>query len=380
MMNVPNPFNSFFLGGFECADHINRLGERINLLEITQHHIRAEKDYQLLLDIGISSVREGICWSSVEVAPGEYDFSEVLNRINIADKMGIQQIWDMIHFGYPDNLSPTHPKFCERFTQLCKAFVEFYNLHSSQPLLIVPINEISFLSWFSGDAKGTIPFLEKNGWRMKYHLCKAAIIAIKEIRKLDPSAKIILVEPLIKVHQNGSLSVEDLRKINEYQFEAADIIMGRLCPELGGDETLFDILGVNYYWNCQWIEGGEPLDWPDPSKARVPLRKLIYNVFLRYEKPIFISETGHFGERRVQWLEEISEECLSVKKSEIPFWGICIYPIVDRPDWDNLSKYSQSGIFDLDSKWNRIPHTEYIEVLKKYQANFQNLKISSITK
>lgn len=367
---MQNPFSSFFMGGFECADHINRSGNRVNLLQSTQHDVRAEEDYQLLRDIGITSVREGICWSSVEISPGIYDFSEVLNRMKIAERMGIQQIWDMMHFGYPDDLFPTHPKFMERFTLLCHEFIKFYQSNSSRQLLIVPVNEISFLAWLSGDARGTVPFLEKSGWDMKYHLCKAAISAIKLIRKEIPSAIIILVEPLIKVHQNGSLSENELFKINEYQFEAADIITGRLCPELGGNITLFDVLGINYYWNCQWTEAGEPLNWPDSLRSRIPLRKLLYGSFLRYEKPIFISETGHFGKGRVAWLEEIAEECLAVKNAGIPFWGICIYPITDRPNWDDLSDYCQCGIFDLDTEGNRIPHDEYIASLKIQQQKF----------
>ncbi|WP_332028033.1 hypothetical protein [Kaistella sp.] len=372
---MQNPFSSFFMGGFECADHINRSGERVNLLEITQHHLKVEEDYKLLIDMGITSVREGICWSAVEVSPGKFDFSEVLNRIKIADKLGIQQIWDMIHFGYPDDLFPTHPKFCDRFTQLCTEFVKFYKQNSTQNLLIVPINEISFLSWFSGDARGTVPFLERSGWDIKYHLCKAAVLGIKAIKQEDSSATIILVEPLVKVHQNGLLSEEKLFKINEYQFEAADMISGRICPELGGNPNLFDILGVNYYWNCQWIEGGETVYWPDAIKARVPLRKLLFGAFLRYEKPLFISETGHFGEGRVEWLQEIGEECRSVINAGIPFWGVCIYPVTDRPNWDNLLEYSNCGIFDLDKEGNRIPHAEYIEELKTQQLNFNNILI-----
>lgn len=369
---MKNPFSSFFMGGFECADHINRSGDRVNLLQNTQHDERAEEDYQLLLDLGIQSVREGICWSTVEMRPGEFDFSEVLNRIRIAEKKGIQLIWDMIHFGYPDDLFPTHPKFCERFVKLCEAFVKFYKANSTKPLLIVPINEISFLSWLSGDAKGTVPFLEKCGWEMKYHLCKAAILAIKAIKTEDPCAIIILVEPLIKVHQNGTLSDDQLFKINEYQYEAADIIAGRLCPELGGNINLFDILGINYYWNCQWTEGGEALNWPDSERIRIPLRKLLFGSFLRYEKPIFISETGHFGEGRVQWLEEIAEECIAVRNAGIPFWGICIYPVTDRPDWDDLSVYSHCGIFDLDDSGNRIPHEDSINSLKQQVKKFEN--------
>ncbi|MBF8456156.1 hypothetical protein IV494_03085 [Kaistella sp. G5-32] len=367
-----NPFKTYFMGGFECADHLNRSGERVNMLRITEHDIRTEEDYRLLLDMGISTVREGISWNSVEKKPYEFDFSEVLNRIQIAEKLGIQQIWDLIHFGYPDDLFPTHPKFCDRFVALCTAFVKFYKNNSSQPLLIVPANEISFLAWFSGDARGTVPYLEHSGWDMKYHLCKAAILGIKAIKREDPAATVILVEPLVKVHQNESQTYADFLKVNDYQFEAVDMISGRICPELGGDETLLDVFGLNYYWNCQWVEGGETVYWPDPLQKRVPLKNLITDVYQRYGKPIFLSETGHFGEGRIDWLEEISGQCLSAKKDGVEFFGICIYPVTDRPDWDDLSRYSQCGIFDLDLSNNRIPHLEYINSIKEQQLKVLN--------
>ena len=104
-------FNTFFMGGFECADHINRSGSRVNLLKETQHDIRCYEDYENLAAIGIKTVREGICWSSVDTNSSFFNFSNVLVRIRAAEKYGIQQIWDLIHFGYPDDLSPTHPSF-----------------------------------------------------------------------------------------------------------------------------------------------------------------------------------------------------------------------------------------------------------------------------
>src|SRR5690606_25830137 len=133
---IMNPFKSYFMGGFECADHINRSGDRINLLRETQHDIRVEQDYKLLAEMNILVVREGICWSEVEVSENIFDFIEVLNRMKAAEKFGIQQIWDLIHFGYPDGIWPTHPKFCERFTNLCRAFANFYKQNATQPLFV----------------------------------------------------------------------------------------------------------------------------------------------------------------------------------------------------------------------------------------------------
>ena len=358
-------FNTFLMGGFECADHINRSGERINLLKETQHDIRVGEDYEKLASIGIMTVREGICWSTVETAPGFFNFSEVLYRILAAEKYGIQQIWDLIHFGYPDGIYPTHPLFCNRFVQLCEAFTLFYREHSQRPLYVVPINEISFLAWHSGDVRGTVPFAVNNGWDIKYHLCKAAILGIKMLKNIDPDSRIIMVEPLVKIH--ASELQNDVHEANENQFQAMDIIAGRICPELGGSENLLEILGFNYYWNCQWKVNGEPLDWPDIQQTRMPFSELLQVAYDRYKKPLFISETGHFGTGRVKWLEEIVDECILAKKNGVDLNGICIYPVTDRPDWDDLSSYSQCGIWDLDETSNRIPHQQYIDGILKAQ-------------
>lgn len=365
-------FNTFFIGGYECADHINRSGERINLLQETQHDIRVTEDYEALCALGIKTVREGICWSNVEKSAGIFDFSEVYNRIKAAESFGIQQIWDLIHFGYPDGLYPTHPHFCDRFTALCQAFATFYKENAKQDLYVVPINEISFLSWHSGDVRGTVPFAVNSGWDIKYHLCKAAILGIKTLKEVDPDCVIVLVEPLVKIHCDENTSLEHANELNSHQFQAMDIIAGRMCPELGGSEDFLDILGFNYYWNCQWRANGETLDWPETEPLRMPVSDLLQIAYERYRKPIFLSETGHFGSGRVPWIEEITSECLIARENGVDFNGICIYPITDRPDWDDLTSYSNCGIWDLDALGNRVPTQEYIDAVIEAQTQFRN--------
>ena len=202
-------FKSFIMGGFECADHINRSGTRVNLLKNTEHDIRAEEDYRDLAELDILVVREGICWSDVETAPYIFDFTEVKNRMAAAEKTGIQQIWDLCHFGYPADIHPTHPHFCDRFTALCAAFALFYRANSIQELFVVPVNEISFLSWHSGDMRGAPPFAVNSGWDIKYHLSKAAILGISKLKEIDPACRIVLVE---KQH------LYQTEKVSEYNF------------------------------------------------------------------------------------------------------------------------------------------------------------------
>lgn len=362
-----NLFQSFLWGGFECADHINRSGDRVNLLAETAHDIRVREDYGLLEPIGIRTVREGICWSRVERRPFVYDFSEVRKRLEVGQEMGIQQVWDMCHFGYPDDLVPTHPRFTERFVALCREFAAVYRRYRNDRMLVVPINEISFLSWHSGDVRGTVPFAVHSGFDIKYHLCKAAIAAINAFKEVDPDCRILTVEPLVAIHPKTECSPDDaeLRQANENQFQAMDMIAGRMCPELGGSPGHLDICGFNYYHNCQWEQHGEPLPWPSPGNGcqRIPLSRLLQEVWERYRRPMLLSETGHFGEHRAQWLKETLDECDIARRLGVDLSAVCIYPLIDRPDWDNLSHYSRSGLWDLDARKNRVPEPRSLELL-----------------
>ena len=125
-MNNINPFHSFWMAGYECADHLNAFGIRVDLINTTGHLPLIDVDYKNLSPFKISTVREGIRWSQVETKPYQYDWSVVGTMIQAGKANNIQQIWDLCHFGFPDDLTPLHPQFTNRFVALCTAFVDFY--------------------------------------------------------------------------------------------------------------------------------------------------------------------------------------------------------------------------------------------------------------
>jgi beta-glucosidase/6-phospho-beta-glucosidase/beta-galactosidase len=366
-------FSSFIMGGFECADHINRSGIRIDLLGDTHHNTRVTEDYAALKAIGITTVREGIRWGFVERAPYDYDFSEVRHRIRAGCQAGIQQCWDLCHFGYPDDMMPTHPLFPARFAALCQAFVLVFREEAgNRPLVTTPINEISFLAWHSGDMRGTVPFATGCGWDIKYHLCKAAIAGVRAIRAIDSEAMIMHVEPLICIHTHPDRPEEALlvQEMNEDQYQAIDIITGRMCPELGGSDDCVDIVGVNYYYANQWEHGGAILPWaPGDDDRLVPLYELLKNVDARYGKPIIISETGHFGEHRPQWIGMIMDQCIKALDLGIDLKGVCIYPVIDRCDWDHKDTYIPCGFVGYCSDGTRTEHDDSVQMLRGWSRH-----------
>lgn len=351
-----NPFKSFWMGGYECCDMLNRYGRRTDLLAATRHIERIDEDYDNLKPFGIKTVREGIVWSRVEYKPYHYDWQMVDKLMAAGQRHGIQQVWDMCHFGMPNDISPLHPQFCGRFVALCAAFASRYHRRLAEmPLIITPINEVSFLSWLGGEVGATTPYSRRNGWDVKYNLCKAYIESINAIRSIDKNIRILTTEPLVNIvppKEADPDTKEAAFAAHEEQFQVTDILFGSICPELGGSPRHLDIVGYNYYFSNQFSTvPGDMISWTNEhnDERYVPLHRLLIAGYYRYEKPILLSETSHPLDHRPYWLGHISEECIQVIDQHIPLWGICWYPLLNRPDWDHTEDWHHSGLWEVDA-------------------------------
>ncbi|KQS92428.1 hypothetical protein [Chryseobacterium sp. Leaf394] len=380
-----NPFSSFLMGGYECADHQNAFGERVDLYKTSGHDIYLEEDYDHLHQLGIKTVREGIRWNAVETKPYHYDWSEVERLIEISKNKNIQIVWDICHFGYPDDLTPLHPMFARRFSHLCREFVIRYrSLVPDGSLIITPINEVSFISWLGGDVRGTSPYCTGQGWEVKYNLMKAYIEGIEMMKIVDPSVRIMITEPLISIVSNkpgDEFSVLAAEEKHFEQFQVHDILSGRMCPELGGKPEYLDIIGVNFYYNNQWFnENNEFLPWAEepPHPQYRPLHDLLESVFIRYGRPLVISETSHPGEDRAKWIRSVTKESLYLLQKGIPLFGCCFYPVVDRPDWDDLSDWHHSGIWDIFDgvSLKRVVDHDSFEAIKSFKTQLNSISVS----
>src|SRR4028118_526928 len=82
MLSLPaaQPFTSFFLGGFECSTHRRQDGRRLDLLAATKHSRFVVEDYQALARHGISTVRDGLRWHLIETAPGQNEWSSIMQK------------------------------------------------------------------------------------------------------------------------------------------------------------------------------------------------------------------------------------------------------------------------------------------------------------
>jgi beta-glucosidase/6-phospho-beta-glucosidase/beta-galactosidase len=384
----PTLFRSFWLAGFESACHLTRDGRRLDMLDATQHDRFVAEDYQRLRPVHIQTVRDTIRWHRVESAPGAYSFRTVDPYVKAARDARIEVIWDLMHYGWPDDLDLFSAAFVDRFAKFCGATARYLrdSTGDDRPFF-TPINEISFLSWAAGEVGWFHPFATRRGGEVKRQLVRAWIAGVDAILAVSPRARIVSVEPLIhtvpptgKPDRDGQAA-----RHTESQWEAWEMIAGHLAPELGGQPRYLDITGVNFYHDNQWeVPGGRKLAWHvHPRDPRwVPLHRLLGDAYARYRRPILIAETSHVGAGRAEWIRELTDEVLIAIDRGVPLEGICLYPIIDRFEWDNPSHWHNSGLWDYaqepDGTFRRVINEPYAAELLRSQLRLAARGLGSV--
>ena len=107
--HTPPLFGSFFLGGFECSTHRLLSGRRLDLIASTKHDKFVSLDYARLRKVGIRAARDGIRWHLIEKSDSSYDFSSALPMLRAARETGLQVIWDIFHYGWPEHIDIFRP-------------------------------------------------------------------------------------------------------------------------------------------------------------------------------------------------------------------------------------------------------------------------------
>lgn len=339
-------FHSFFLGGFECSAHRRRSGERLDLIASTAHDRYVEQDYKRLSSMGLRTCRDGVRWHLIERRPYRYNFSSLHPMLLAARRAGMQVIWDLCHYGWPEDLDLLGPEFVPRFVSFARAAATVIAQETDGPPYIAPINEISFFSWATSEFGCIFPALEGRGAETKTQLVRASIAAIAAIRDEVPNARFVQVDPLINVVSRGESTEADRHEAAAYthaQFQGWDMLAGTHRPELGGGPEYLDIVGANYYVHNQWELEGVFIERTDPRYR--PLREMLAELYRRYRRPLFIAETGIEDERRPEWFSYVCDEVMAAIQSGIPVEGICLYPVVNHPGWED-DRHCHNGLWD----------------------------------
>ena len=374
---APEPeqlFQTFWIAGYESANHINIHHTRLDIIAAVQHDRQVAEDYALLRTVGIQTCRDAVRWHLVDRG-GRYDFASLAPFVAAARQHGIQVLWDLCHYGWPDDVDLFSRQFVDRFAGYCGAVARFIRAQSDDIPFYTPINEISYLAWSVGDRAVFYPFARGRADEVKRQLVRAAIAGIEAIWAVDRRARIVHVDPIIHVvpprgRPDLAQAATDHRAS---QWQAWDMLAGRWQPELGGQPRYLDIIGANFYYDNEFESGGGRLRWEDtPRDDRwMPLSRMLLGVWERYRRPLLLSETSHFGVGRAPWLRMIADELVQAKALGVPLEGCCIYPILDRMDWENPNHWHNSGLWDLprdpDGTLRRVLNEPYSAAFRRAQ-------------
>lgn len=365
-------FRSFFFAGFECATGYNAKGDWIDQIAATHHDKHAGEDYKRLREVGIFAAREAVRWPLVDQG-GRYDFRSLEPFVEASRTHKIEVIWDLFHYGYPDDIDLFSEQFPKRFADYCFAAAQFIAASQEGPCYFTPVNEPSFFAWAGGHVGRFAPHCQGKGVELKRALIRAAIQGINAIWAAVPAARIVNVDPLCHVVPPADKPEmqRDADWFNDKAvFESWDMLSGRVMPELGGSRRHLDIIGINYYWTNQWELGRDEQPLTEDDPRRVELRELIRTVWRRYGGDLLITETAHVDDMRPRWLEYVAAESEALLEEGLPLRGVCLYPILGMPEWHDPQRWTQMGLWELaecDDRLERRLCTPMLRALKHAQ-------------
>ena len=374
-------FPTFFLSGFECSTFVWRDQGRRDLVAETRHADHADEDYALLRGLGIAVAREGIPWPQADRG-GHYDFSALDPFVAAMDRHRVLPIWDLCHYGYPDDADPFGPGFVERFAAYARAAAEYVIPRLPGPHFFTPINEITFYGFMGGEWGWAAPFrtTDRDRRELRRVLCAADIAAVRAIREVDPTSRMVHIDPLVLVvppKDRPDLADDAERETEEDTFHAWDVIAGKRHPELGGSPEILDIVGVNSYsfGQMEFREQGPHAALPPDDERIRPLGDLLAFAWERYRRPMIVGETSGLGDGRPAWLEDIVEESLAAVRRGIDLHGVCLFPAVDMPNW-HTGEWLHNGICDLVEEagdLRRVPFEPYVAELRRWQKRLNRV-------
>ena len=116
---------------------------------------------------------------------------------------------------------------------------------------------------------------------------------------------------------------------------------------------------------------------PLGDRSYRPLRDLLSEIALRYQLPLFISETGTEADDRVPWFRYVAEESAAASRQGVDIEGICLYPVVNHPGWED-ERHCHNGLWDYcDDSGDRAIHEPLANEVQRIIGRSTNTKALS---
>src|SRR5438270_1356535 len=213
-------------GGVECT--INRVHNRyFNQLALSGHWERADSDLERFAALGLRTLRFPLLWESL--APNslqEIDWGWSDARMAKLRSLGIRPIVGLLHHGsgprYTNLLDPAFPEKLAKFAGEVARRYPWIDAYT-------PVNEPLTTARFSALYGHWYPHAKDDRQFLHALLneCRATILAMTEIRKVNPRAQLIQTEDLGKTHSTPQLAYQAEFE-NERRWLSLDLLCGHV--------------------------------------------------------------------------------------------------------------------------------------------------------
>jgi len=350
---------------------------RIDQMEKCGHYENWQLDFELVSDMGIQFLRYGPPYYKTHTGPGTYDWVFTDDTFHRLKELNIIPIVDLLHFGVPDWMGDfQNPDFPNYFAEYASAFAHRF------PYLqyYTPVNEIFITALFSGQYgwwnerlttdRGFVTALK--------NLCKANVLAMHEILKVQPDAIFIQSESTEYFHPMRPEVMARASFLNQKRFLALDLTYGypirvktfEYLLENGmtmeeykwfeqNQVTARCIMGNDYYVT------NEHLVLPNGSTRAsgevFGYYVITHQYYNRYKLPIMHTETNLKGSGGADWLWKQWANLYRLIQDGVPVIGFTWYSLTHQVDWDTALREENNrvhdvGLYDLDRKITEVGH------------------------
>lgn len=342
---------------------------RVDELEKTGHYQRWQEDFQLVKEMDIEFLRYGPPYYSTHIGPGQYNWAFADDTFARLKELGIAPIVDLCHFGVPDWLdSFQNPDFPQYFAEYALAFAQRY----PHIKFYTPVNEIFVAASFSGQYGWWNESLanDKSFVTALKHLCKANVLAMEAISKVQPEVTFIQSESSEYFHPEDPSCCKLADFLNLKRYLSLDLSYAhsikvphyKYLIENGMTDAEYEwfmnnkirskcIMGTDYYATNEHIVHA---DGSTSAAGEIfGYYVITQQYYTRYRLPVMHTETNIAEPNSVTWLQKEWANLYRFKQDGFPIVGFTWYGLLDQVDWDTALRQNNGtvnplGLYDLN--------------------------------
>ncbi len=389
-MSIPSgePAPLELWAGVECT--VNRVGDRYGDQMEQNGHAARISDLDLFAGLGVKALRYPILWE--RTAPDSLnaiDWTWADARLARLSELNIRPIVGLAHHGSgPRHTHLAAPTFALELAAYAGKVAERFPHIDAW----TPVNEPLTTARFSGLYGHWYPHgtTEQLFARCLIHQCRAVVLAMQAVRKINPAAQLVQTDDLGKIYSTPHLRYQaDFE--NERRWLSWDLLCGRVnCHHrmwghllwAGIDERELswfldnpcppDVIGINHYltserfiderherYPAESIANNGRDRYADVEAVRVlrdgtpGVRGMIQECWDRYGLPLAITE-AHLGctrEEQLRWLRDVWTSAQDAHSKGVDIRAVTAWALLGSHNWNSLlTRFDDSyepGVFDV---------------------------------